>query len=224
VPKRGEAVLKAKGIYFGFDSLVLRDTQITLCRGEHYALLGGNGSGKSTLLYLLAGSYKPQRGKVKCNGRVLLLPQNPLNILGEDTVEEELGEELINRLGIGEVRNKNPMDLSGGQQQLLAFGKAVERECEVLLLDEPTKGLDGACRKMVGEIIRELTSKGKTVLTVSHDMEFCADFADRCAIMFDGGIISESDTSAFFKDNICYTTSVCKMTDGRAVSINDLYK
>jgi energy-coupling factor transport system ATP-binding protein len=220
--KKNTAVLTANGLYFGYDSLVLRDTAITLNKGEHYALLGGNGSGKSTLLYLLAGSCKAQRGKIKCNGRVVLLPQNPLNILGEDSVAEELGAELIERLGLGDLRDKNPMDLSGGQQQLLAFGKAIERQCDVLLLDEPTKGLDGACRQLVGELIMEQTATGKTVLTVSHDMEFCADFADRCALMFDGGIISEGDTHTFFKDNICYTTSVCKMTDGKAVSIYEL--
>jgi energy-coupling factor transport system ATP-binding protein len=222
---RGKVVLTAKGIYFGYkrSTPVLKDTAVELCKGEHYALMGGNGSGKSTLLYVLSGAYKALRGKIKAEGRVVMLPQNPVGLFGKDTLREEIGNDtLMRELGLEASADKNPLDLSGGQQQLAAFGMALMQQPDILLLDEPTKALDGECRQILGEKLTELVRDGLTVLTVSHDTEFCARYADRCAMLFDGRIISEGGVKEFFTENICYTTPVCRMTDGRALTVEEV--
>jgi energy-coupling factor transport system ATP-binding protein len=185
--------------------------------------MGGNGSGKSTLLYVLSGAYKALRGKIKAEGRVVMLPQNPVGLFGKDTLREEIGNDtLMRELGLEASADKNPLDLSGGQQQLAAFGMALMQQPDILLLDEPTKALDGECRQILGEKLTELVRDGLTVLTVSHDTEFCARYADRCAMLFDGRIISEGGVKEFFTENICYTTPVCRMTDGRALTVEEV--
>jgi energy-coupling factor transport system ATP-binding protein len=223
-PTGSEAVLSAKGLYFGYSKskLVLKDTEVKLMRGEHYALMGGNGSGKSTLLYVLAGAYKAIRGKVKANGKIVMLPQNPVGLFSADTLREELGDDkMMEEFALSSVSDKNPLDLSGGQQQLAAFVMALRQKPDILLLDEPTKALDGECKELLGKKLKELTASGATVLTVSHDTEFCARYADRCAMLFDGKIISEDNTFNFFTTNICYTTPVCRMTGGKLLTVEE---
>jgi energy-coupling factor transport system ATP-binding protein len=225
-PAVNEAVLSAKGLYFGYSKskLVLKDTEVKLMSGEHYALMGGNGSGKSTLLYVLAGAYKSIRGKikVKSNSKIVMLPQNPVGLFSADTLRDELGDDkMMEEFSLSSVSDKNPLDLSGGQQQLAAFIMALRQKPDILLLDEPTKALDGECKELLGKKLKELTASGVTVLTVSHDTEFCARYADRCAMLFDGKIISEDNTFNFFTANICYTTPVCRMTGGKLLTVEE---
>ena len=224
-PLKGEVLLEAKGLYFGYgkDKLILNNISLRLLRGVHYALMGGNGMGKSTLLYVLGGAYKPFRGKVQSKGKIIMLPQNPLNLFDRDTVGEEVGDDrLVEELGLGNVKNSHPLDISGGQQQLTAFGKALALKPDILLLDEPEKALDGANKAVMGRFIKKLTAEGAAVLTVSHDVEFCGEWADYCGLFFDGNIISSGGRYEFFKNNICYTTSVCKMLGGRAITIGEV--
>lgn len=216
----GKAVLESRGLYFGYnkDKIVLKDMNLKLYKGEHFALMGGNGSGKSTLLYLLAGAYKPLMGRIKAEGNITILPQNPESLFSQDTVAQEAeNSSLIEDFGLD--ASKNPLDLSGGQQQILGFIKAVEKNSDILLLDEPTKALDGGLKEKLAQIIRELNERGVTVLTVSHDSEFCASCASRCGLLFNGSIVAVDDARSFFKDNICYTTAVNKMLRGNAITV-----
>ncbi len=217
-----ETVLETKGLYFSYDKkkIILKDMNLKLYKGEHFAVLGGNGSGKSTLLYLIAGAYKPLMGKIKHNGSITLLPQNPANLFSRDTVSDEAGDSYFTEL-FGLDGSKNPLDLSGGQQQLLGFIKAVGKNSDILLLDEPTKALDGSLKVKLAEVIRSLNERGVTVLTVSHDTEFCAECAHRCGLLFNGSIVASDDARSFFKDNICYTTAVNKMLRGNAMTVGE---
>lgn len=232
-----ETALFVDRLCFGYqkDQHVLEDFTMRVPKGMLYAVVGGNGSGKSTALKAIMGICKPRRGKVKAAGKIRFLAQNPKSLFTELTAAEELMAMLLPENGgaglkeadrtqrVGEMlsyleltaqREQNPMDLSGGQQQRLALGKLLLTEPDILLLDEPTKGLDGAFKEKLAEFLKDLCSKGKTVVLVSHDMEFCARYADQCGLLFDGQLISEGETRAFFRENVFYTTAAQRMSRG----------
>ena len=152
-----------------------------------------------------------------------MLPQNPQAMFTEITVEEELLEALyqfrlpdrekVNRvecmlkqMELEKLREVHPYDLSGGEQQRLALGKVLLQEPKILLMDEPTKGLDPFFKQKLGKIFRELKESGVTILMVSHDIEFCAEYADRCGLFFDGEIMALDTPIRFFSGNSFYTT------------------
>ena len=232
-----ETALFVDRLCFGYqkDQRVLEDFTMRVPKGTLYAVVGGNGSGKSTALKAIMGICKPRRGKVKAAGKIRFLAQNPKSLFTELTAAEELMAMLLPENGgaglkeadrtqrVGEMlsyleltaqREQNPMDLSGGQQQRLALGKLLLTEPDILLLDEPTKGLDGAFKEKLAELLKDLCSKGKTVVLVSHDMEFCARYADQCSLLFDGQLISEGETREFFAENVFYTTAAQRMSQG----------
>ncbi len=111
-----------------------------------------------------------------------------------------------------ELLDRHPYDLSGGEQQRAALGKVLLLEPEILLLDEPTKGLDAAFKQSFALFFRTLlTAAGTTVVMVSHDVAFCARYAHRCALFFDGSIVAEGTPRDFFSGNSFYTTSANRM-------------
>lgn len=229
------AILKLKNIFFRYtkdSGDVLRDLNLSVRKGELFTILGGNGTGKSTTLKVISGILKNQRGKVEVGGRFSMLPQNPQALFTEITAEEELLEALYyvkisdkekvekvyDMLDLMEIRHlgkSHPYDLSGGEQQRLALGKILLLEPEILLLDEPTKGLDPFFKLTFAGIMGKLKERGVTILMVSHDIEFCAEFADRCAMFFDGGIISTGSPHDFFRGNNFYTTSANRIARNR---------
>ena len=214
-----EPVLTAREVWFAYEKdapEVLRGLTMTVCKGEHYALLGANGAGKSTTLRVLAGLLKPLRGEVTVHGRVGLLPQDPQTLFVKKTVREDLmdvcrdQESLARAVALCRLDgllDRHPYDLSGGEQQRAALAKILLCAPNILLLDEPTKGLDAAFKRQLAQILRELQTGGVTIVTVSHDVEFCAEFASRCALFFDGGITAEGTPRAFFSGNCFYTTA-----------------
>jgi len=110
-----------------------------------------------------------------------------------------------------ELLESHPYDLSGGEQQRAALAKVLLLEPKILLLDEPTKGLDAEFKQLFGAILRNLATAGTAIIMVSHDIEFCAEHADRCALFFDGDIVTEDTPRAFFGGNSFYTTSANRM-------------
>ena len=249
--EKKEIVLEAKNIGFtyGKENKILEGLDLQIEKGSIYAILGGNASGKTTALKVLSGVYKPKGGKLKAKGKVIYLAQNPQSIFTEITVQEELTEafenygnqkqklsqeeiskrveEMLDFMELVPQRQQNPMDLSGGQQQRLALGKILLLEPEVLLLDEPTKGLDAAFKEKLSGLLMQLQERGITIVMVSHDMEFCALNATHCGLLFDGQIISSNTTREFFKENSFYTTAVQRMTSGvfeDCVLLEDLEK
>lgn len=167
---------------------------------------------------------KKENFKELFHKRLAMLPQNPQALFTEITVEEELLEALyfekitdeekiekieniLEMMEITHLRKSHPYDLSGGEQQRLALGKILLLDPKILLLDEPTKGLDPFFKITLGGILKKLTNSGVTIFMVSHDVEFCAEYGDRCAMFFDGDVVSEGTPKEFFAGNSFYTTS-----------------
>lgn len=175
-------------------------------------LVGGNGSGKSTLLRILAGNLQPFGGKIKGVPESLMyLPQNPSYVFLEETVAEELQgiqEDLRLPWELETLMGRHPSDLSGGERQRLGLCKILSQEAECYLLDEPTKGLDFPMKQLLANQLNKLKKQGKTIIVVSHDMEFVARLADMVAMMFDGDIVVMEKTRDFFEGNQFYTTAL----------------
>ena len=215
------AVLEGKELWFRYTEKskdILRGTDVTLHRGELLCLLGGNGAGKTTLMQALAGFRKPYRGKVKLakGQRLCMLPQNARSLFVADTVEKELLDsagqdqakamQMAEKLELMPLLARHPYDLSGGEIQRLAVGKLLLREATVLLLDEPTKGLDAYAKAELAQLLLALCREGASILVVTHDVEFAARYATGCALMFDGLLLSEGEPHDFFAGNRFYTT------------------
>ena len=188
--------------------------------GEITAVLGGNGTGKTTMLSLIAGLYTPYRGKVLAEDMVYLLPQNPQALFTGKTVREDLLEvaptqdrlaEMVKLCRLDGLLDRHPYDLSGGEQQRAALAKVLLLEPKILLLDEPTKGLDADYKQTFAAILQNLAAQGVAVILVSHDIDFCAEYAGRCALFFDGGIVTENPPRKFFSGNSFYTTTANRM-------------
>lgn len=208
---------------------IIKGLTLKVYDGEILAIIGGNGTGKTTLLSVLAGMRRAYRGKYRINGnRTALLPQNPQSLFVCDTVKEELLEafegtsiekseqniriqEIAEFLEINTLMDKHPYDISGGEQQRVALGKVLLLEPDLLLMDEPTKGLDNLLKMKFGELLKRLASNGRTLIFVSHDIEFCSRFANRCIMFFDGGISGEGTPRKLFSGNNFYTTAANRM-------------
>ncbi len=214
---------------------IIKACSLNVKKGRITAILGGNGAGKSTLLHIMKGNLAAYPGVVKCGtDAVSLLPQNPQSMFAEKTVLGELfdgrepgekGEKMIRQFDLSDCLYKHPFDLSGGQMEKLALAKLMLKDDDILLLDEPGKGMDYAFKEKLGKYLTELAGRGKTIVLVSHDVEFCAKYADYCGMFFDGHIVSINDTRTFFLQNAFYTTAVRRMCRGLfdAVTVSDVY-
>ena len=230
----GDVVLSAEDVHFRYDpeqEEVVRGLNLTLRRGECLALLGGNGTGKTTSLKLLAGLKKPQRGAILSQGVVRYLPQNPQTLFLKKTVREDLfdGREpnaeairLVRLCQLESLLDRHPYDLSGGEQQRAALAKLLMAQPDILLLDEPTKGMDAAFKEQFAAILKSLLARGAAVLMASHDVEFCAAHAHRCALLFHGEIVSEATPRSFFSGGSFYTTTANRMVRGAAAEVPSL--
>jgi energy-coupling factor transport system ATP-binding protein len=198
---------------------VLRGLDLTVAPGEIHALIGGNGCGKSTLLQTVAGTLKPERGRLRNTLRKsqALLPQDPKALFVCDTVAEELAEwqkaceytnEAIEKAAtwanLAQRLSNHPYDLSGGQQQLLALAKLLLTGPQLLLLDEPTKGLDPQSKLAVAQKLREEAEAGTTIVIATHDLPFAALVADAATMLFDGQSAATQPAADFFNDNLFY--------------------
>lgn len=197
---------------------VLRGLDAAFSAGAVHAVVGGNGCGKSTMLSVLAKTVKLQRGHMERGAAsAALLPQNPKALLVAETVRGELMEwastcgydEAVAReraasLGLSGLDGRHPYDLSGGQRQLLALAKLLLIGPELLLLDEPTKGLDLASRRIIARALRDHAEAGGTVIMATHDLDFAEQVADDIPMMFDGEIACMEPPTDFFADNVFY--------------------
>ncbi|GHP13349.1 putative ABC transporter ATP-binding protein [Lentilactobacillus fungorum] len=232
------AMLTVKNISFTFDRTknVIDHLNLTVQQHDWLAIIGKNGSGKSTLLSLLAGLRTPQHGKVYLNKQIVwqikvadrirqlsFLSQTPTLQFTADSVRHELTTQanelnlsdaptrianVIQQCHLKSILNQNPFDISGGQQQLLGLAIALLAKPDLLILDEATKGLDPYTKVVIGRLLKQYQQAGTTIIMASHDMEFCAQFADHCAFMFDGHVNTLLPTKSFFANNFFFTTPI----------------
>lgn len=166
---------------------------------------------------------KKYNNKSLYENNLALLPQNPQSLFVFETVREDLEEVLILQnkdreyidkevkrvsklLDIEHLLEHHPYDLSGGELQRAGMAKVMLRNPKIILLDEPTKGLDAYCKEEIGKMLMKLRDMGVAIVVVSHDIEFSARYSDRCAMFFDGSIVSEGTPKEFFLGNNFYTT------------------
>ena len=246
-----ESALSLKELWFRYEKNtpdILRGVSAEIPKGSLYAIVGGNGSGKSTTLKSICGICRPYRGSVKVFGKpvekyksselfggtLALLPQDPKSLFVKKTVREDLEEmtkdksllaEIASTCHIEKLLDSHPYDLSGGEQQRAALAKVLLTSPELLLLDEPTKGIDSFFKETFAEILKELQVKGITVVIVSHDVEFCARYADLVSMFFDGQILTTDYPRRFFGNNSFYTTAANRMSRhvfSMAVTVEDV--
>ena len=228
--------ISAKNISFSYDQEakdVLKELSLDAHYGEIVSLVGANASGKTTLLKMIAGILRPVRGAME---NVLIdsqayLPQDVKLLFSQDIVLEELMEwsksasyslddakRIIERIGLQDVVNSNPFDLSAGQQQKLGLAKMLLCKPSLLLLDEPTKGLDGSSQIEIADILLQTSEKGSTIILATHDLAFASRISDRMALVFDGGISCMQDSRSFCEENLFYVPPVTRFSelwDGR---------
>lgn len=247
ITRSDEIAFELKDIWFRYEKDlpdVIKGLNISVHKGEFVTILGGNGTGKSTMLSLISGINKPYRGKIIINSNlsVCQLPQNPQNLFVKKTVLEDLLEifdgtkiddnekqgrlkEVIYLCKLESLLYRHPYDLSGGEQQRAALAKILLLKPSILLLDEPTKGIDAEFKITFAKIINTLVKSGVTVVMVSHDIEFCAKYSHRCMMFFNGEIVSENSPRIFFASNSFYTTSANRMSRNiikDAVTVDDV--
>ena len=214
---------------------VLRGVDLEIPQGSIFAVVGGNGTGKSTMLKSICGVCRPYRGKIWIEGKRLdkykggelfagtlaMLPQDPKSVFVKKTVREELlemcdEEEQILKIAelceIDDLLDRHPYDLSGGEQQRTALAKVMLTEPKILLLDEPTKGMDSFFKQKFARVLKRLQTEGVTVVMVSHDVEFCARYADLTGMFCDGSIVTVNTPEKLFARNSCYTTAANRMS------------
>lgn len=232
--------LSAEKLWFTYPggSEVLKGVSLALEPGTATAIIGANGSGKTTLLKHLNGLLRPGRGKVLVGGgnikdraiediagEVGYLSQNPDDYLFLPTVREEAAfalknrgiqdpawiEELLAKLDIGHFGEMNPRDLSAGERQRVAFASVLAPKPKILLLDEPTRGLDYSLKEKLGKLLLQLKAEGAAILMVAHDIEFIAEYCDEVVLMDEGTILEKDAAAAMLANSTFYSPQVSRL-------------
>lgn len=215
---------------------ILKGCDLAVKKGECYGLLGSNGGGKSTLLRVVCGLCKPYMGAVSLFGKkqkaykngslfremLAFLPQEPVTMFVKESVREDLLQsadenavkKIAERMEIEPLLDRHPWDLSGGEIQKCAFAKILLADPKIIVLDECTKGMDSFAKKALGDVLESLKAEGRTILLVTHDLEFAAENCERCGLLFDGKIAAEDNAVRFFSRNRFYTTAAARLTRG----------
>ncbi len=239
------AVLEARDLWFTYPNgrEALKGINCSIGRGDFAVILGENAAGKTTFLKQAAGLLKPGRGSVAVVGKdtraaslpdlvrhIGYLSQNPNDYLFQDTVEEELRftldnlgiydhgviENVLTQLGLSAVRGVNPRDLSGGERQRVALASVLVANPELLLLDEPTRGIDYLLKAELGVLLQRLNRQGMTIVMVTHDVEFAAEYASRVILMFDGRIASDGTARQVLENSLFYSPQAARLFRGFA--------
>ncbi|NLJ76966.1 MAG: ABC transporter ATP-binding protein [Peptococcaceae bacterium] len=239
----GDSVARLKNLWFTYPdgAEVLKGVNLAVGEGEFVAILGENGAGKSTMLRQLAGLLQPDRGTVEILGQdvskkgyreirkqVAYLSQNPNDYLFQDTVEEELlftlknfhlsgtgiVDEILARFNLTRHRRTNPRDLSSGERQRVALASVLVTSPKLIILDEPTRGIDYRLKVELGLFLQQLAASGRTVILVTHDVEFAAEYAARTVMMFSGRVVSDGSKHDVLGKSVFYAPQLGKMCRG----------
>ncbi|MDQ3696003.1 MAG: ATP-binding cassette domain-containing protein [Chloroflexota bacterium] len=234
----------------GFDgTTVLSEIDLDAGAGEVIALMGRNGSGKTTLLRLLTGLHRPARGKIALFGQdssrldpaeighlAGYVPQNPGSLLFAETLRDELAfthalhprstldsAELLARLGLGDHLLTHPRDLSGGERQRAALAAILIGDPPLLLLDEPTRGMDGRQKRILADLLRDLRTEGKTIFLATHDIELVAAAATRVILLGGGRVVADGTPRQVLSGSLTYATQINKLFGGEFLTVADVY-
>jgi energy-coupling factor transport system ATP-binding protein len=209
VPTPGSALVAAEALVVELGGrAVLHRVDVEVRAGEVVALLGRNGAGKTTLLRAFAGLNRAHRGRVRATGTVAYVPQDPSTLLFSPTVRREVAETLkllgrrdageveswLERLGISHLAERHPRSLAGGERQRVAIAAVAVGGADVLLLDEPTRGMDASSRAALERAVGEHASGGGAVVLATHDVELAARCASRVVVLGDGDVVADGAT------------------------------
>jgi energy-coupling factor transport system ATP-binding protein len=219
----------------------LRNIDLTVCRGEFVAIAGRNASGKSTLIKHFAGLLKPTRGRLtvlgfeaskktlpRLAGKIGMVLQNPNDHLLADSVEEEIAfalknlgfsagdtaeriERVLTQFDLEGYRREYPQSLSGGEKQRVALASVVAAGPEILVLDEPTRGMDQRLKNKLMVFLSDYAGRGKTVILVSHDIETVAEYAQRVILMSEGEIIVDGDKHSVLSRALLFSPQINRL-------------
>ena len=208
-------VCKIENLDYRYDTMpAVRGVTLGLRKGQITALMGRNGSGKTTLLKLVAGLLRPQRGAVQADARAAYVPQDADALLFAPTVEDELrGQTPEVAAPFHAWLRRYPRDLSSGERQQLAIA-VVAAQAELLLLDEPTRGLDPLVKKALSAFLRLRAAGGAAIVIATHDVEWAARTADRVLLMADGEIYADGPPNAVLSDSLVFATQISKLVGG----------
>ncbi|OJG93344.1 hypothetical protein RV15_GL001376 [Enterococcus silesiacus] len=240
IKKKTTISIQLKNCWFRYEKNsrdILAGVDFEVYEGEIFSLVGGNGTGKTTLLKTIAGIYDCYRGKIsilnqsikKNKETIGYLPQEPQMLFIKDSVLEDYKHYLeskkmnetkqmeriksvVTLLDLNEVMQQHPLDLSGGECQRAALGKLLLTDFNILLLDEPTKGVDNYGKKQLIKIVKELSKQGKTILVVTHDLDFAAELSDRCGLFFQNKVLTTAKPKIFFSHHTFYTTAASRIS------------
>jgi energy-coupling factor transport system ATP-binding protein len=245
----GDVVASAEGLGARYGDLVaLRDVTLDLRAGEVVALMGRNGAGKTTLLSHLVGLRKPSAGRVSVAGRepygrpgremarlVGLVPQDPGRLLYGDTVADECrGADreaglpagttagVLDRLAPWLPRDRHPSDLSEGERLALALAVVLGGEPPLVLLDEPTRGLDYAAKTRLVPLLRSLADTGHAVVLSTHDVELAAELTDRTVVVADGEVVADGPTRDVVRQSPAFAPQVTKVLGGGWLTVAEV--
>jgi energy-coupling factor transporter ATP-binding protein EcfA2 len=250
----GRPIVVVRDLHYAYDGApALRGVRLELREGEFVALMGRNGSGKSTLLKQIVGLLKPQQGQVTVAGMdtrrvevddliriVGYVPQDPGSLLFSDTLAEELAftrrahgfppdpagsRQLLERLGLGDLVTRDPRDLSGGERQRAALAAILVADPRVIVLDEPTRGLDYAQKRALAELLAALRKEGRAVVLATHDVELAAACADRVVLLAEGQVVVDGPARAVMSDSQVFSSQINKLfRDPRYLVVEDVLK
>ncbi|MEL7564902.1 MAG: energy-coupling factor transporter ATPase [Dehalobacterium sp.] len=238
--KPREILARLENVWFSYPNgeESLKNINLDIAEGTFTVLMGENGAGKTTLFKILNGLLKPSRGHVKILGRdtkklsveeiapqVGYLSQDPNDYLFLPTVWEELtfslknlnlpdqgiSREIGEQLGLTGYLDSNPRDLSSGERQRVALASVLVNQPKLLLLDEPTRGLDYLLKEKLGEILWEFQKKGITIFIITHDIEFAAEYAQEIILMADGTVVGQGDKYEMLTDSTFYASQISKL-------------
>jgi energy-coupling factor transport system ATP-binding protein len=204
--------------------VALRTVTLQAGAGEVVVLMGRNGAGKSSLLGALAGSLEPTSGRATLFGRSALAPQDPGALLTDSPVDHQLTANdaafalspgstagVLERLVPGLARDRHPAQLSEGQKMCVALSLVLSRGSEVVLLDEPTRGLDYPAKARLTSLLTQLAVAGRTVILATHDVELAAEVATRVVILAEGEVVADGPASRILGDSPAFAPQVAKV-------------
>jgi energy-coupling factor transport system ATP-binding protein len=246
-PASGNRLLRVEGVGHQYGSQrSLVGVSIDGYAGDAIALIGKNGSGKTTLLRLIMGLLRPSEGRIllasenterlkvqEIARHAGYVPQFPTAILHQESVREEVeftgralgvavdAEAIAAKLGIAALIDRHPLDLSGGERQRAALAAIAAAAPDILLLDEPTRGLPGRDKERLAEFIRDYAAQGKLVIVATHDVEFLVQCATRAVMLADGEIMADGDPADILAGSLTFSTQMNRLLGGKVLTLSD---